>query len=116
VVLTWPSMGSKFHEDFIILTCIRLTEIKVIAESTEKPAPIKDFKSAGLHPVMVDNIDLCLYDWPTPIQAYTIPAVMKGFDVIATAQTGECQKDNIIWSTDIPRLWQDRRLLGACYQ
>lgn len=45
---------------------------------------------------MVDNVDLCGYDFPTPIQAYTIPAVMKGFDIIATAQTGKPRKNNII--------------------
>ncbi|ETN38149.1 uncharacterized protein HMPREF1541_07773 [Cyphellophora europaea CBS 101466] len=65
-----------------------LTTIKVVAEATERPAPITDFHSAGLHPVMVENIDLCNYENPTPIQAYTIPAIMKGYDVIATAQTG----------------------------
>lgn len=37
---------------------------------------------------MVNNIDLCCYMHPTPIQAYTIPAVLQGRDVIATAQTG----------------------------
>lgn len=38
---------------------------------------------------MVDNIDLCGYEVPTPVQAYTIPAVLTGNDVIAVAQTGE---------------------------
>lgn len=38
---------------------------------------------------MVNNIDLCGYSNPTPIQAYTIPAVLQNRDVIATAQTGE---------------------------
>jgi ATP-dependent RNA helicase DDX3X len=37
---------------------------------------------------MVQNIALCGYEHPTPIQAYTIPAVLQGKDVIATAQTG----------------------------
>ena len=37
---------------------------------------------------MVNNIDLCGYSNPTPIQAYTIPAVLQNRDVIATAQTG----------------------------
>jgi len=37
---------------------------------------------------MVKNIDLCAYKTPTPVQAYTIPAVLTGNDVIAIAQTG----------------------------
>jgi ATP-dependent RNA helicase DDX3X len=38
---------------------------------------------------MVDNIDLCGYENPTPVQAYTIPAVLQSRDVIAVAQTGD---------------------------
>ena len=34
------------------------------------------------------NIKLAHYDFPTPIQQYTIPAVLQGFDVVAIAQTG----------------------------
>ncbi|RMZ91394.1 hypothetical protein DV736_g1364, partial [Chaetothyriales sp. CBS 134916] len=71
--------GIKFEE---------ISSIKVIAESAEKISPIVDFKSAGLHPVMVENIGRCNYFIPTPIQAYTIPAVVSGHDLIATAQTG----------------------------
>jgi hypothetical protein len=52
------------------------------------PILISQFQNAGLHPVIVENIDLCGYDIPTPIQAYTIPVINKGLDVIATAQTG----------------------------
>lgn len=37
---------------------------------------------------MLENIDLCAYDKPTPIQAYCIPAVLLGHDVVACAQTG----------------------------
>lgn len=38
---------------------------------------------------MVENIALCGYDSPTPVQAYTIPAVLQGRDVIGIAQTGK---------------------------
>jgi ATP-dependent RNA helicase DDX3X len=41
---------------------------------------------------MLENIMLCGYEVPTPIQAYTIPAVLNNFDVIGTAQTGEQQQ------------------------
>lgn len=38
---------------------------------------------------MLQNIALCRYSEPTPIQAYCIPAVITGHDVIACAQTGK---------------------------
>lgn len=38
---------------------------------------------------MLENINLCGYDAPTPIQKYTIPAIHKGLDVVAVAQTGK---------------------------
>jgi ATP-dependent RNA helicase DDX3X len=37
---------------------------------------------------MRQNIRLCGYEFPTPIQAYAIPAVLTGHDLIAIAQTG----------------------------
>lgn len=84
-----------------------MQKIDVIAESRERPNPVKnvslllsyaiavliidDFKfdDAGLHPIMRENIRLCNYEVPTPIQAYAIPAVLTGHDLIAIAQTGE---------------------------
>ncbi|KKY27237.1 putative dead deah box rna helicase [Phaeomoniella chlamydospora] len=65
-----------------------LISINVTAESVDRPKPIKSFNEAGLHPMMVKNIELCGYQVPTPIQAYTIPAVLTGRDVIGIAQTG----------------------------
>jgi ATP-dependent RNA helicase DDX3X len=37
---------------------------------------------------MLENIRSCKYFRPTPIQAYTIPAVITNHDLIAVAQTG----------------------------
>ncbi|KAK2850683.1 hypothetical protein FQN49_005424 [Arthroderma sp. PD_2] len=65
-----------------------LRQIQVTAETTERPDPIKSFDDAGLHPIMLNNIKLCGYIVPTPVQAYSIPAVMTGHDLIAVAQTG----------------------------
>jgi ATP-dependent RNA helicase DDX3X len=48
----------------------------------------QQFEDAGLHPVMLENVKLCKYAVPTPIQAYTIPAVLTGHDVVGVAQTG----------------------------
>ncbi|RAL12182.1 DEAD/DEAH box helicase [Aspergillus homomorphus CBS 101889] len=65
-----------------------LQKIEVIAESRERPNPVRDFDDAGLHPIMRRNVELCRYAHPTPIQAYSIPAVLTGHDLIAIAQTG----------------------------
>lgn len=37
---------------------------------------------------MVENIELCGYRLPTPVQAYTIPAAVQNRDIVAVAQTG----------------------------
>lgn len=59
-------------------------------EATDKPAPISRFANAGLHPIMAKNVELCGYKIPTPIQAYGIPAILQGHDLLAIAQTGMC--------------------------
>lgn len=38
---------------------------------------------------MIENLQLCNYEWPTAIQCYTIPAIREGRDVIGIAQTGK---------------------------
>lgn len=46
------------------------------------------FSSLGLHASILQAITEQGYDNPTPIQAQAIPAIMKGQDVMAAAQTG----------------------------
>lgn len=38
---------------------------------------------------MLENVKLAGYDVPTPIQQYCLPAVFKGHDIVACAQTGK---------------------------
>ncbi|CAD6564304.1 MAG: hypothetical protein ASARMPRED_004371 [Alectoria sarmentosa] len=66
----------------------KLTEIGVTFESETKIKPVASFEDAGLHPVMLANVKLCGYKVPTPIQAYCLPSVLKGIDIIGIAQTG----------------------------
>ncbi|EAW09311.1 DEAD/DEAH box helicase [Aspergillus clavatus NRRL 1] len=80
-----------FRNEFINRTGLKianLQKIDVVAESRERPSPVRNFDDAGLHPFMRENIRLCGYEIPTPIQAYSIPAVLTGHDLIAIAQTG----------------------------
>ncbi|KAJ3473008.1 hypothetical protein NLG97_g10576 [Lecanicillium saksenae] len=66
----------------------RIESIEVKQEGPVKIEPIKNFKEAGLHPVMLENVLLAGYTHPTPIQKFTIPAIISGRDVIGIAQTG----------------------------
>ncbi|KAJ9622710.1 hypothetical protein H2203_006361 [Taxawa tesnikishii (nom. ined.)] len=63
-------------------------EFEVTIEATKKINPVKSFDDAGLHPVVRENLSLSGYDRPTVVQAYCIPAVLEGYDVVAVAQTG----------------------------
>jgi ATP-dependent RNA helicase DDX3X len=38
---------------------------------------------------MLENVKLCQYNAPTPIQSYCIPSILTGNDVVAIAQTGK---------------------------
>lgn len=57
-------------------------------EGPVKVEYVNSFQDAGLHPAMVENVKLAGYDTPTPIQKYTIPSILQGFDVVGVAQTG----------------------------
>lgn len=50
--------------------------------------PSMTFKSLGLCEPILKAIEELGYETPTPIQAQTIPAVLKGRDMMASAQTG----------------------------
>ena len=38
---------------------------------------------------MLENIKLCGYEIPTPVQAYCMPAIFLNQDIIAISQTGK---------------------------
>ncbi|GKT62333.1 DEAD/DEAH box helicase [Colletotrichum tofieldiae] len=65
-----------------------ISTVEVTQEGTIRVEPVHSYKDAGLHPVMMENVELAGYDAPTPIQKYTMPAIHKGLDVVAVAQTG----------------------------
>ncbi|KAG6018782.1 hypothetical protein E4U41_003586 [Claviceps citrina] len=66
----------------------KIEQIEVQQEGPTRIQPIRNFRDAGLHPVMLENVELMGYDFPTPIQKYTIPSMLQGHDVIGIAQTG----------------------------
>ncbi|KAG6137375.1 hypothetical protein E4U28_004593 [Claviceps purpurea] len=66
----------------------KIDQIEVEQEGPTRIQPIRSFADAGLHPVMLENVKLMGYDFPTPIQKYTIPSLLQDHDVIGIAQTG----------------------------
>ncbi|RDA82499.1 hypothetical protein CP532_6857 [Ophiocordyceps camponoti-leonardi (nom. inval.)] len=66
----------------------KIDQIEVQQEGPVKIDAIRSFKNAGLHPCIEENVKLSGYENPTPIQKYTIPSILQGYDVIGIAQTG----------------------------
>lgn len=60
--------------------------------------PVLEFADAGLHPVMLENIKLCGYHQPTPIQSYCIPLGLQAHDIKAVAQTGNAHRMPTVFS------------------
>lgn len=46
------------------------------------------FEKLGLHPLLLKALSAQNYAAPTPIQCQAIPVILKGHDLLATAQTG----------------------------
>jgi len=64
------------------------------------------FAAADLDDVFKANIIKASYDKPTPIQKWAIPAIMRGRDLMACAQTGSGKTVSIsakLWS-DLQRM------------
>ncbi|EGU78484.1 hypothetical protein FOPG_00769 [Fusarium oxysporum f. sp. conglutinans race 2 54008] len=76
------------RHDRVGLDFSQIESIEVQQEGPTKIDPISSFRDAGVHPAMLENIELCGYENPTPIQKFTIPSILMGHDVIGIAQTG----------------------------
>eukprot|EP01083_Nonionella_stella_P035857 97787_1 len=62
--------------------------IPVEVSGREVPTAIANFDESNLCSVLMNNIALCKYTTPTPIQKYSIPCVCQNRDLMACAQTG----------------------------
>ncbi|TKA81621.1 hypothetical protein B0A49_01255 [Cryomyces minteri] len=86
-----PALEAQlFNHEFVMRagSAIKSLEFTVTVESPNAICPVREFDDAALHPIMRENIRLCGYEHPTAIQAYCLPAILQGVDVIACAQTG----------------------------
>jgi ATP-dependent RNA helicase DDX3X len=64
--------------------------VRRVSRPTGPPSPLTlaQYEEAGLHPVILDNINKYGYKNPTPVQCYSIPAALRGYDVFGVAQAG----------------------------
>ncbi|KAF9108045.1 hypothetical protein BGX29_003560 [Mortierella sp. GBA35] len=81
-----------FGEDNRISTGIHFDKFSRISVSRKGGPdvvnPLTSFEQAGLHPIILENIQRMGYAEPTPIQRNAIPILMKNYDLLACAQTG----------------------------
>eukprot|EP00494_Astrolonche_serrata_P029926 UN30193 len=66
----------------------RYNDIPVEVSGQKCPDGIEKFESVSLNKRLKENIKLCGYRVPTPIQKFSIPCVMESRDLMACAQTG----------------------------
>lgn len=70
--------------------------IQVKVKGDNVPKHIESFKSSGLREVLLEKLGKCNYTIPTPIQKYSIPVVVSGRDLMASAQTGSGKTVSIL--------------------
>ncbi|CAE7659062.1 ded1 [Symbiodinium sp. CCMP2592] len=92
----WDMLESRIFGQSHVTAGINFAKydnIEVTAEGgTGKEQPISSFQEAcdkyQLPDELTANLERCGYDTPTPVQKYSIPAVLEGSDVMVSAQTG----------------------------
>ncbi|KAK6496449.1 hypothetical protein TWF481_002467 [Arthrobotrys musiformis] len=86
-----------FGDDFIVPTIVNgafrgIGTIEIswynVNREVWDPPKYNRFEEMALHPVIMENLQLSHYTVPTPIQRACIPTIVKGYDLIACAQTG----------------------------
>jgi ATP-dependent RNA helicase RhlE len=61
---------------------------KAVPQAIEDYIPTKDFVGHGLHPQIIDSLNVKGYTQPTPIQDQAIPHILESKDIIGIANTG----------------------------
>jgi len=67
----------------------KFNDIEVKVNGKNIPEPIESFETMNnVSEKLMENIKKCNFSKPTPIQKYSIPIILSGKDLMATAQTG----------------------------
>lgn len=77
---------------------IKYDKIEVTVSGMEVKKCITSFEDSGLREILLENLKKCHYTTPTPIQKYSLPIIMDGKDMIASAQTGSGKTVSVVKS------------------
>ena len=83
-----PKVLSELSDEDVLQ---RRANLKIKVRGLQVPAPITDFKQAGLSDVILQVLETKLKirsDHPFPIQAQCLPVILSGRDCIGIAKTG----------------------------
>lgn len=87
-----PNENDKsIYDDGIIsgINFEKFNDIEVKVNGKNIPEAIESFETLKNIPKkLMENIKMCKFVKPTPIQKYSIPIILSGKDLMATAQTG----------------------------
>ncbi|CAK8995576.1 unnamed protein product [Durusdinium trenchii] len=94
--VTWAREEKRLFGANHVVAGINFSKYDNIEVTTEggtgREQAIKSFQEAcdryKLPDALTENLNRCSYSIPTPVQKYSIPAVLEGSDVMVTAQTG----------------------------
>lgn len=62
--------------------------IEVKVSGADPPKHFTSFHESGLREILMENLSANNFNIPTPVQSYSIPIIMAGRDLMASAQTG----------------------------
>lgn len=80
--------GSPSSQVAVGINFSEYDKIPVDVSGVDCPAPIDSFDELLAGSTLLQNIGLCKFANPTPIQKYSIPTVLANRDLMACAQTG----------------------------
>src|SRR5450631_2427433 len=90
---TW-SARAVTHEATLTATLVGLTPCGAPMQPADSPTSIS-FADLGLNEAVVQALKDVGYESPTPIQAATIPVLLRGEDLLGQAQTGTGKTEEV---------------------
>eukprot|EP00795_Rhopilema_esculentum_P016159 gene16159-7523_t len=80
--------GELFGDRSTGINFDKYEDIPVEATGNDSPQNIETFEECDFGEILAENVKLCGYAKPTPVQKYAIPIVRENRDLMACAQTG----------------------------